>query len=150
MHGVIDGSKPQTIYPYHYPVAYNLKVDDIDGTNVGSKNRINKFHSAYDSNLNVHDVPGAEVGSLKKGIVTGRHTNPVNPNYKYIGESELGLTNLNNPYGKKEEMKHAASNSHIEVHKIESTYQPKIERVKLTPPEPRRDDEPMTELGIAR
>lgn len=102
---MIEGSKPQTIYPFNYPVAYNLKVDDIDGSNVGSKNRINKFHSVYDCNLNVKDVPGAEVGSLKKGIVTQRNTNPINPKYKYIGDSEIGLTNSNNPYGKKEENK---------------------------------------------
>lgn len=61
---------------------------------------MSKFHSAYDYNLNIKDVPGATAGSLKKGIVTTRTTNPVNPDYKYIGDVELSKTNPNNPYGR--------------------------------------------------
>jgi hypothetical protein len=73
-------------------------VNDIDGSQVGTKNRINKFQSPFDYNLNVCDVPGAIAGSLKKGIVTERNTNPINPKYKYIGEQELGKFHINDPY----------------------------------------------------
>ena len=128
-----------------------MKVDDIEGSKVGSKNRINKFQSAYDTNLNVHDVPGAIVGSLKKGIVTQRNTNPINPNYKYIGDSDIGPTNINNPYGRKEQTD-AASEIANNKEKIEeptsskNQIKPKTERTKLTPPEPRvTDDQAFTE-----
>ena len=95
---MIEGSKPQTIYPYTYPDPYNLRLNDIDGSQVGTKNRINKFQSPFDYNLNLTDVPGAIAGSLKKGIVTERNTNPINPKYKYIGEQELGKFHINDPY----------------------------------------------------
>lgn len=97
-HGLIEKSKPQTNYPFNYPFAYNLKVDDIDGCAVGTKNRINKFQAPYELNLNIKDIPGALSGSLKKGIITERNTNPINPNYKYIGEQELGNKFENDPY----------------------------------------------------
>ena len=95
---MIEKSKPQTDYPYTYPIPYNLKCDDIDGCAVGTKNRINKFQSPYDLNLNVKDIPGCRVGSLKKGIVTERNLNPLHPKYKYIGEKELGKYYENDPY----------------------------------------------------
>lgn len=100
VHGMIEHSKPETIYPYNYPYPYNLKVDDIDGCQVGSKNRINKFQSQFEYNLNTKDIPGALAGSLKKGIVTERNTNPINPKYRYIGGVELGNKFENDPYGK--------------------------------------------------
>lgn len=95
---MIEKSKPQTDYPYTYPIPYNLKCDDIDGCAVGTKNRINKFQAPYDLNLNVKDIPGCRVGSLKKGIITERNLNPLQPKYKYIGEKELGKYFENDPY----------------------------------------------------
>ena len=44
-YGPIEKSKPQTQYPFFYQPALNLKLDDIKGTNIGSKNKINKFNS---------------------------------------------------------------------------------------------------------
>lgn len=98
VHGNIEKSKPATVYPYVYNDPFNLKVDDIDGTCSGSKNRINKF-TALNQNLNIKDISGAAVGSLKKGIVSNRHTNPIMPNYVLPGSSLYG--NDNNPYGDK-------------------------------------------------
>ena len=39
--------------------------------------------------LTTQDIPGCCVGSLKKGIVTKRCTNPLNPNYQFLGAKEL-------------------------------------------------------------
>lgn len=97
-HGLIEGSKPHTNYPYIYPEALNLKTNDILGSQVGTKNRINKFQSPFNYNLNLTDIKGAKAGSLKKGITTERNTNPINPAYKYIGEQELGKFHINDPY----------------------------------------------------
>ena len=87
-YGPIEKSKPQTYYPYFYQPALNLKLDDIKGTNIGSKNKINKFNG-NNYELTTHDIKGCNVGSLKKGIVTNRCTNPLYPEYHYLGEKEL-------------------------------------------------------------
>jgi hypothetical protein len=95
-HGDIEKSKPVTYPPYIYPEPYNLRTDDIYGSQVGSKNRISRFKGA-NYNLLVEDIKGTRAGSLKKGINTERHTNPVDPIYKLPGDKELGL--IHNPYG---------------------------------------------------
>jgi hypothetical protein len=95
-HGQIEGSKPVTYPPYIYPNPYNLRTEDIEGSQVGSKNKINRFNGA-NYNLSVEDIKGTRAGSLKKGITTERQTNPVDPIYKNPGEKELGQNN--NPYG---------------------------------------------------
>ena len=87
-YGPIEKSKPQTHYPFLYQPALNLKLDDIKGTNIGSKNRINKFNGNNYA-LITHDIKGCNVGSLKKGIVTNRCTNPLMPNYDYLGAKEI-------------------------------------------------------------
>lgn len=96
IHGHIEGSKPVTYPPYVYPEPYNLRTQDIQGSQVGSKNRINRFNGA-NYNLLVEDIKGTRAGSLKKGITTERQTNPVDPIYKLPGQKELGQNY--NPYG---------------------------------------------------
>ena len=122
-YGPIEKSKPMTQYPYFYQPSLNLKLNDIKGTNIGSKNRINKF-TGNNYELTTKDIPGCYVGSLKKGIVTKRCTNPLNPNYQFLGAKELSgekfgeyskkraqsvstmnSTNNNNNLKKKEEAK---------------------------------------------
>lgn len=97
-HGMIEKSKPQTYYPYHHPDPFGLKVDDIHGSNPGSLNKISKF-TGCNFNLTTRDVAGGYSGTLKRGIVTKRQTNPVDPKYKYIGDYEL-IGNNNNLFGK--------------------------------------------------
>jgi hypothetical protein len=75
----------------------NLKVVDIDGTQIGSKNKINKF-VGQNFNLVLNDIRGTDAGSRKKGISTIRQTNPLTPDYMYLGQVELGKDY--NPYGK--------------------------------------------------
>ena len=87
-YGPIEKSKPMTQYPYFYQPSLNLKLNDIKGTNIGSKNRINKF-TGNNYELTTQDIPGCCVGSLKRGIVTKRCTNPLNPNYQFLGAKEL-------------------------------------------------------------
>ena len=87
-YGPIEKSKPMTQYPYFYQPSLNLKLNDIKGTNIGSKNRINKF-TGNNYELTTQDIPGCCVGSLKKGIVTNRCTNPLNPDYQFLGAKEL-------------------------------------------------------------
>ena len=95
---MIEKSKPQTNYPFVYSDTLNLKTSDIDGSQFGSKNVINKYNSV-NSGLLINDVLGAQTSSLKRGIVTVRKTNPLVPNYILPGSKEVTLSD-NNPYGK--------------------------------------------------
>jgi len=97
IHGKIEGSKPVTYPPIVYADPFNLKTDDISGAQIGSKNKFNKY-SSMNHNLILNDIDGAKSGSLKKGIITQRITNPLNPLYSNPGNNELIGVN-NNPYG---------------------------------------------------
>jgi len=95
--GPIEGNKPMVGSQYMYKVPMNLKIDDIAGSNPGSKNKFKKFmgtNSCYD----ISDIVGTKTGTLLKGISTKRHTNPLRPKYKYLGEEELKGYYVNNPY----------------------------------------------------
>ena len=108
-YGPIEKSKPQTQYPYFYQPALNLKLDDIKGTNIGSKNIINKFNG-HNFELTTQDIKGCNVGSLKKGIVTQRCTNPLMPNYQFPGAKELQNYKFGE-YSKKQRAKSTITNN---------------------------------------
>ena len=95
--GPIEKSKPHTGYQYMFKIPFNLKNDDIEGSNIGSKNKIKNFTSknfCYD----ISDIKGTKSGTLLKGIYTERRTNPLCPKYKYPGNEELKGHYENNPY----------------------------------------------------
>lgn len=56
---------------------------------------------------------------MKKGIITERHTNPIDPKYNYIGERELGKYFINDPYAdmKKKELDVINEMPNLEVDK---------------------------------
>ena len=105
--GPIEGNKPNPFSMYKYENPFNLRNDDIDGTNPGSKNTFKKFKGS-NSCLNIGDIRGAIHGSLKKGITTKRNINPIWPKYEYPGENEL-----------KNEKKSLNKNENIKFNKIE-------------------------------
>ena len=115
-YGPIEKNKPMTQYPYFYQPSLNLKLNDIKGSNIGSKNRINKF-KGNNYELTTQDIPGCCVGSLKKGIVTKRCTNPLSPDYQFLGAKELAGSKFGE-YSKKQPVKsapkiNAKDNNHI-------------------------------------
>ena len=112
-YGPIEKSKPQTQYPFFYQPALNLKLDDIKGTNIGSKNKINKFNG-NNYGLITHDIKGCNVGSLKKGIVTKRCTNPLMPNYEYLGAKEIQGSKFGE-YSKKQRAKSVINNNKTNI-----------------------------------
>jgi hypothetical protein len=93
-HGDIEGSKPkEPIVRNRGPEGLNLKVDDIDGTKVGTKEvRAFNYHTRreYRDTNKIEDIPGTKTGSLRKAPVTNRNTNPLNPTYPLLGAKELG------------------------------------------------------------
>ena len=95
--GPIEKNKPLVGSKYMYKEPFNLKLDDIEGSNIGSKNKYKKFtsnNSCYD----ISDIIGTQSGSLLKGISTKRMTNPLWPKYKYLGAEELKGYYNNNSY----------------------------------------------------
>ena len=95
--GPIEKNRPLVGSSYMYKVPLNLKVDDIEGSNIGSKNKYKKFQG-NNYCYNTYDIQGAQSGTLLKGISTKRMTNPLWPKYKYLGEEELKGYYANNPY----------------------------------------------------
>ena len=95
--GPIEKNRPLVGSSYMYKVPLNLKVDDIEGSNIGSKNKYMKF-KGNNYCYNITDIVGAQSGTLLKGISTKRMTNPLWPKYKYLGEEELKGYYENNPY----------------------------------------------------
>ena len=87
-YGPIEKSKPHLQYPYYYKPPLNLKLDDIKGSNPGSKNYINKFNSK-NFHICIADIEKSDAGSLKKGITTKRCINPLMPKYQYPGGKEI-------------------------------------------------------------
>ena len=142
-YGPIEKSKPMTQYPYFYQPSLNLKLNDIKGTNIGSKNRINKF-TGNNYELTTQDIPGCWVGSLKKGIVTKRCTNPLNPNYQFLGEKELAGEKFGE-YSKKNRAKsvstmNSTNNTMKEETKNVENANPKMVKINDIDKEPPKSD----------
>jgi hypothetical protein len=96
IHGIIEGSKPDSFPHLIYKEPYNLRTSDIPGAQIGTRNKFNKYNS-MNYNLILSDIENAQSGSLRKGIKTDRQTNPVDPIYNFPGNLEP-LSNQN-PYG---------------------------------------------------
>lgn len=98
--GSIDGNRPVVFSKYNIPDPMNLKLDDIAGSNPGSKNKIHRF-TGMNYMYSTSDIFKAQADSLKKGISTKRNVNPLVPNYQFLGHEELKDGGDYNPYGKK-------------------------------------------------
>ena len=87
--GFIDGSKPLINgYQWNNVNKDSLYIDDILGSCPGSKNSYSNFRYDNKERFDTRDIDGATADSKKYGISTLRCTNPLQPNYQYIGESE--------------------------------------------------------------
>ena len=88
--GYINGTKPYLPF-YHYFKDNNkdiINVQDIEGANYGSLNRYTNFRYDNKERFDPRDIDGGYSDSRKYGITTGRCTNPLQPNYKYLGDHE--------------------------------------------------------------
>ena len=87
-YGKIDKSIPKQIFPNINKESYCLKLNDIEGSNSGSLNKINKFQG-NDFNLIIDDIKGTKSGSLKSGIFRKNNLNPLAPKYTYLSKDNL-------------------------------------------------------------
>ena len=89
--GYIEGSKPcLPFYDYNIDNKRNsLSNEDIYGTLPGSKNYYYNFRYDNKERYDPSDISGASADTKKYGITTRRCTNPLYPEYQYIGQSEI-------------------------------------------------------------
>ena len=88
--GDISGSKPRAILskPIQKDTNYSLKTHDINGAFADTHADLflrRKFRTFFYDPLDTKGVPGAQIGTLRKGMQSKRVTNPLNPEYKYLG-----------------------------------------------------------------
>ena len=76
------------IFPNLNKESYYLKLNDIEGSNSGSLNKINKFQG-NDFNLIIDDIKGTKSGSLKSGIFRKNNLNPLAPKYTYLSKDNF-------------------------------------------------------------
>ena len=89
--GYIEGSKPcLPFYEFNADNSKNaLSNDDIYGSLPGSKNYYSNFRYDNKERYETSDILGASADTRKYGIITKRCTNPLLPEYQYIGNSEV-------------------------------------------------------------
>ena len=89
--GYIEGSKPcLPFYDFNADNSKNaLSNDDIYGSFPGSKNYYANFRYDNKERYETNDILGASADSRKYGIMTKRCTNPLQPEYQYIGNSDV-------------------------------------------------------------
>ena len=89
--GYIEGSKPGLpCYDFNTGNCKNsLSNDDIDGTFPGSKNYYAIYRYNNKERYETNDILGASADTRKYGIITNRNTNPLQPSYQYIGNTEV-------------------------------------------------------------
>lgn len=93
--GKIQGNQPQVLPPKRERGEVNLalKTQDILGATAGSKG-LGVFAEAHKRRevrgINrTDDIEGAQANSLKKGTQTNRFTSPLDPDYQFLGHTEL-------------------------------------------------------------
>ena len=119
-YGPVEGSKPNVFSRFHTEqFGYNLRTDDIDGAQTGTKGDLQLFKLKYGRSLrySAEDIVGAKSDTRKRGMITNRCTNPVDPRYRLPGGEELKEEG-NGRYSaewvrKKEEMKDDATRKEV-------------------------------------
>lgn len=87
--GFVEGSRSRIRHPErpNKEGSLNLKCEDIEGcktSTVGNQYIKNRSHLTYTNTNLTKDIPGAQISTLKKGIQTKRHLNPLVPQYQYL------------------------------------------------------------------
>ena len=79
-----------------------LTTSDIHGCKIGTKglgNFHNRARRGYRVTNEKNDIIGAQPDSLKKCPQTKRNTHPLDPDYQFLGRTEL--KNINDAFGEK-------------------------------------------------
>ena len=84
-----EGSKPfLPFYNYNINIRNSLFNKDIEGSSPGTTNNYSNYRYENKERFETKDILGASADTKRYGISTKRCTNPLLPNYNYIGNSE--------------------------------------------------------------
>jgi len=88
-YGQLD-NKPMVRHPkdVNKVTSLDLKTSDINGAQASTATQHITKLATRNEFMKVHDVPGAQTGTLKKGMSTARHLDPLWPTYRVPGRSE--------------------------------------------------------------
>ena len=92
LYGEIEGNKPVVFSKFNNErYGKGLKTSDIIGAQPSTKSAYAKFEMKYKHPLkySAEDIVGAHPGTLMKSMVTKRNTNPLQPNYKFLGDKGM-------------------------------------------------------------
>ena len=87
-YGKLDNkNKPQHPIDVNREISYDLRTNDIDGAQADTSTaHLRKLQPRKIGKTD--DIFGAQAATLKKGIISERKINPLNPNYRIPGNSE--------------------------------------------------------------
>ena len=137
-YGAVRGNKSMIRHPKepHRVMSFDLKTDDIEGAHASTATEpVRKINTRNNINR-IDDIPGAQVHSLKKGITTNRHLDPLRPQYKLPGHSEMPPDFFRNskPVG-------------LSKHATEKKILPSIEQKSAVPVQSQRQEEPKSQVS---
>lgn len=92
-YGAVRGNKSTIKHPKdpHRVISFDLKTEDIEGARASTATEgIRKIETRKNINR-IDDIPGAQTQTLKKGITTNRHVDPLRPQYQLPGHSEMPI-----------------------------------------------------------
>lgn len=95
-----------------------MRTDDITGAQTSTKGLgVFSHHQRrqYNETNNTADIFGAKSGTLKKGPTTQRVSNPLSPDYQFLGRDDLD--NKLNPYSVSKKEKVTADAAQKEAQK---------------------------------
>ena len=136
--GQIQGSKSRIRHPENVnkETSLSLKINDIDGcktSTVGNSHIRNRVHGNYTNTNLTKDIPGAQISTLKKGIQTKRHLNPLVPQYVYLDrEGGISAPAVNNKAATPPRDSAAVNDV------VATTTSPPADKGEIRPTDPRR------------
>lgn len=88
-YGEVEGARPRKRYERRNGrVSSDLDTSDIAGAQAETKRALHKPRSSIHYNASALDIEGARAGTRKRGLVTRRVTNPIEPEYETIGHTQ--------------------------------------------------------------
>ena len=92
VYGEIEGNRPVVFSKYNNQrYGKGMKTNDIQGAQPNTTSSYAKFLIKYRHPLkySAEDIVGAHHDTLLKSIITKRNTNPLNPNYRFLGDKGM-------------------------------------------------------------
>ena len=94
VYGEIEGNRPVVFSKYNNErYGKGMKTIDIPGAQPNTTSSYEKFRLKHKHPLkySAEDIVGAHHDTLRKSITTTRNTNPLEPNYQFLGDKGMNF-----------------------------------------------------------